>query len=97
MIYYYKKLNTEFPQSEYFPIIAEKINFYTSIDSAHKKDTAIVNDSIKISNDTTKISIDSLNLKNNLLDNPIDIDKNSTDSTLFKKEENIMGEPIKKE
>jgi tetratricopeptide (TPR) repeat protein len=96
MIFYYKKLNSEFPQSEYFPIIADKINFYTSIDSTHKKDTAIVNDSIKIVNDTSKVTLDSLNLKNNLLDNLINIDKNPNDSTIMKNEENIIREPIKK-
>jgi tetratricopeptide (TPR) repeat protein len=96
MIFYYKKLNSEFPQSEYFPIIADKINFYTSIDSTHKKDTAIVNDSIKIVNDTSKVTLDSLNLKNNLLDNLINIDKNPNDYTIMKNEENIIREPIKK-
>jgi tetratricopeptide (TPR) repeat protein len=97
MIYYYKKLNTEFPQSEYVQNITGKIGFYSVSDTTKTIDTLrTFNDSTKTGIDTTKLLLDSLNENMKLLDNPIDTTKLQDEQNPIKEEENIKEQPKKK-
>ncbi len=87
MIYFYKKLNSEFPQSEYSQSISGKIAFYT-VDTTIKKDSLLIsNDTTKITIDSGKVLLDSINQDIKLIDNPADTTKQNDEMNKINGEE----------